>query len=88
MKGPHEVVVASNFARLEAFNAIRNRIAHRSDFARRQFDVATVSLVGHRYPASSAGRFLRDTAASYSVPEPWLRQIAAELKSLALQVCP
>ena len=88
VKGPHEVVIASNLARLEAFNSIRNRIAHSSSFARRQFDGAVISLVGHRYAASSAGRFLRDTAVSQPVPERWLSHIGRELKSLALQVCP
>jgi hypothetical protein len=41
-----------------------------------------------RYPASSAGRFLRDKVSRSSIPEPWLRSIAKELKSLALQVVP
>jgi hypothetical protein len=88
LKGPHELVLASNLARLEAFASIRNRIAHSSDYARRQFDAATIHLVGRRYPAASPGRFLRDTALVHPVPERWLRHIANELKSLSLQVCP
>lgn len=87
LKGPHEIVVASNLSRMGAFNAIRNRIAHSSAFARLQFDNATVSLVGHRYGGSSAGRFLRDAAVTSPTPQRWLAFIASELKLLALQVC-
>ncbi len=88
VNGPHQLVIASNLARLEAFVSIRNRVAHSSAFARQQFDAATIALVGRRYPSASAGRFLRDTAVAHPVPERWLQHIAAEPKSLAQQVCP
>jgi hypothetical protein len=86
--GFHEIVLNSNLARLEAFQSIRDRIAHRSEYARRQFDGATVSLVGRRFPASSPGKFLRHTAIASPVPKSWLQHIAIELKSLAVQICP
>jgi hypothetical protein len=86
--GVHETVLNSDLSRLKAFSAIRNRIAHSSDFARQQFDNATLLLAGRRFPASSAGRLLRQTAVSLPSPETWLHHIAAELKSLALQLCP
>jgi len=86
--GVHETVLNSDLSRLEAFTAVRNRIAHSSDYARQQFDNATILLVGRRFSASSAGRFLRQTAVSLPIPETWLQHIAAELKSLALQLCP
>jgi hypothetical protein len=84
----HETVINSDLSRLRAFTAIRNRIAHSSHYARQQFDDATLLLVGRRLPASSAGRFLRDTAIWLPTPETWLHHIVAELKSLALQLCP
>jgi hypothetical protein len=86
--GNHELVLNSNLARLEAFHDVRNRIAHRSEYARKQFDLATVFLTGRRFPGSSAGRFLRQVVAAVPAPESWLRQISTELKLLALQVCP
>lgn len=85
--GLHETVLNSNLARLEAFNSIRNRVAHRSEYARKQFDHATVMLVGRRIAASSPGRFLREIAVP-SPPVTWLYNVADELKSLAFQICP
>jgi hypothetical protein len=86
--GTHETVINSNFSRLEAFNAVRNRIAHSSRFARLEFDRATMSLHGRRYPASSPGRFLRDTAVTSPAPQSWLHFVADELVRLAAQICP
>jgi hypothetical protein len=86
--GVHETVLNSDLSRLKAFAAVRNRIAHSSDYARQEFDNATLLLVGRRFPASSAGRFLRHTAVSMPAPESWLQHIIAELKLLALQLCP
>ena len=84
----HETVLNSNLARLVGFVSVRNRIAHSSDYARQQFDSATIMLVGRRFPASSPGRFLRHIAVPSPTPETWLQHIAAELKSLAFQICP
>jgi len=86
--GLHEAVLNSNISRLEAFNSVRNRIAHPSKYARRQFDSATVMLAGSRFAASSAGKFLRCIAVPAPAPAPWLHHIASELKSLARQICP
>jgi hypothetical protein len=87
-RGNHELVLNSNLARLEAFNAVRNRIAHRSEYARREFDNATNLLAARRFPGSSAGRFLRHIAVAAPTPESWLHHICEELKSLAVQICP
>lgn len=86
--GFHETVLNSNISRLEAFKAVRHRIAHQSGFAIREFDNATVMLVGRRFPASSPGKFLRHVEKPQPVPETWLQRIAVELKSLAPQICP
>ena len=41
----YELVIASAFARLEHFAAIRHRIAHSQKHAQHRFDVATMALV-------------------------------------------
>lgn len=86
--GPHEAVLGSVRARLRWFADIRNRVAHSSEHARRQFDVATVSLAGRRYPAGTPGRFLRDWTPGISPPERWLASIGSELTNLAEQISP
>lgn len=83
----HELVLLSDLTRLGYFTAVRNRIAHPSQFARNEFDVATRALALHRYPGSSAGRFLRDRAVAGPVPKTWLEVIADELVALARQIC-
>jgi len=86
--GPHEAVAVSNFSRLESFAAVRHRIAHGSDDARRKFDAATMTLSGQRYRGGSAGKFLRSWNASISPAERWLNTIGDELASLAAQISP
>lgn len=81
-----ETIVSSNTSRLEAFAAIRHRIAHAQTDARNKFDAATMSLVGRRYPGARAGAFLRDRDPTASPPERWLDRLAQELISLAHQV--
>jgi hypothetical protein len=83
----HEIVLLSDLARMGHFTAVRNRIAHTSQFARNEFDVATRALALHRYPGSSAGRFLRDRAVAGPIPKTWIEVIADELKALAHQIC-
>ncbi|WFP65479.1 hypothetical protein [Mesorhizobium sp. WSM4904] len=51
----YEIIVASAQARLQHFAAIRHRIAHAQDHAAREFDQATMSLAGRRYPGSRPG---------------------------------
>lgn len=86
--GTHELVVASNKARLEWFAAVRHRIAHASAFARQEFDSATAGLAGRRYTGARAGRFLRDIAPHTLPPERWLESIGNELGNLAGQITP
>lgn len=86
--GPHEVVTASNFTRLEWFASVRHRVAHGSEDARRKLDTATINLNGRRYRGSSAGRFLRDWDHSVSPSLRWLNSIGDELAGLAAQISP
>jgi hypothetical protein len=83
----YETVISSDLARLIAFKAVRNRIAHSSSFARDQFDIATRSLALRAYPGSSPGRFLRDKAIVTPAPKSWLEVASEELASLAAQIC-
>jgi hypothetical protein len=83
----YEFVIASAFARLEHFAAIRHRIAHSQKHAQRQFDMATMALAGRRYPASRPGRFLRDWVPSTIPPRRWIFAVSQELSGLALQIC-
>jgi hypothetical protein len=85
--GLHEIVLSSSLSRLEAFNWIRNRVAHASDYARQRFDAATTILVGRRIPSSSPGRFLREPSTPNQLST-WLFTITQELKSLAAQIAP
>jgi len=84
--GPHEVVIRSSQARLEWFAAIRGRIAHSSNYARAEFDRATVGLVGRRIRGANPGLFLRSPEVTSGVR--WLVAIATEFKNLAAQVTP
>jgi hypothetical protein len=87
--GLHEVVVRASRARLQAFAAVRNRIAHGSAYARAQFDRATMAvLAGRRYRGSIVGSFLRDWRPHSLPAERWLQSIGLELKNLATQVTP
>jgi hypothetical protein len=88
VNGVHELVVASNQARVDYFANMRHRIAHGQLDAQQKFDAATMNLVGRRYPGSRVGRFLRDTDPGQALPTRWLDSIAAELSALALQVVP
>ena len=87
-KGLHEQIFNSNLARLEAFAFVRHRIAHSSKHSSNQFNAASMTLAGRRYPKGSPGKFLRDKAVSQPFPERWLHHIAEELKALAIQICP
>lgn len=83
---PVEAVVLSNAARLEAFAAVRHRIAHAQTDARTKFDAATMSLAGRRYAGSRPGSFLRDWDRSTAPHQRWLERLANELTALAAQV--
>jgi hypothetical protein len=84
--GPHELVLSSSLRRLEAFNNLRNRIAHPSGFAKAQFAAAATLLVGHGYRGTSAGRFLRSWDRSLTPPVRMLDSIGSELAALAQQI--
>jgi len=86
--GLHELVIKSNRARLEWFTWVRNRVAHGSAHSKSQFDIATMGLLGRRYPGASPGRFLRDWVFGVSPVERWIQSIATELKNLAAQIVP
>jgi hypothetical protein len=86
--GLHELVVKSNRARLEWFTCVRNRVAHGSTHSKSQFDIATMGLLGRRYPGASPGRFLRDWVFGVSPVERWIQSIATEFKNLAAQIVP
>lgn len=84
--GPHELVIGSSFSRLEWFASLRHRIAHGSRDARRKADAASIGLSGRRFPAASAGRFLRSWNTAASPPERWLHTLGGELASLSRQI--
>lgn len=85
-KGRHETVLSSNIARLEHFAAIRHRVAHSQAHAKKQFDTATMTLSGRRYPGSRPGKFLRDLSSAHSPPQRWIKVISLELSGLAGQI--
>jgi hypothetical protein len=81
-----ETVVLSNLAQLEDLAAIRHRITHAQEDARRKFDLATMSIAGRRYRGARPGAFLRDWDASVAPPVRWLERLAHQLTGLAGQV--
>jgi hypothetical protein len=83
---PHELVISSTYARLEWLASLRHRVAHGSKDARRKADIATLGLCGRRFPAASAGRFLRSWNTNASPPERWLHTLGGELSGLATQI--
>jgi hypothetical protein len=89
--GLHEQVCQSNLARLNAFAAIRHRIAHGQDDAKTKFDNATMLLVGKRYPGGRPGPFLRELEATtipQMQPRRWIEAISAEFAALIQQIVP
>jgi hypothetical protein len=81
-------VCQSNLARLEAFAAIRHRIAHGQDDAKTKFDAATMLLAGKRYYGSRPGSFLREFDASLTPSRRWIEIISNELVGLISQIVP
>jgi hypothetical protein len=84
--GRHETVCAANQAKLRQFGCIRHRIAHGQDDAKHKFDAVTRLLVGHSYPGSRPGRFLRDWVHGSTPPVRWLEAIIADFGLLAGQI--
>ena len=81
-----ENVVLSNIARLDSLAAIRHRITHAQEDARRKFDLATMSLAGKRYRGARPGAFLRDWDRSVTPSVRWLERLTLELDGLAAQL--
>jgi hypothetical protein len=86
--GLHETVIGSVSATYDWYSAVRNRVAHASNFSKTSFDAATMGLAGRRYRGSSAGRFLRDWVPALNPQERWLFYIGGELKTLSKQIAP
>lgn len=82
----HEIVVASNTARLQDIAAVRHRIVHGQKDARLNFDTATMQLCGKRYQGARPGKFLRDWDSSSTPSKRWLESIGDELCGLASQI--
>jgi hypothetical protein len=78
--------VLSARSSLEVFAAVRHRIAHGQEDARRKFDLATMNLCGKRYRGSRAGKFLRDWDTSTAVSLRWLESMATGLEGLSSQI--
>ena len=87
--GHFELVVASSYATLERYSAVRHRIAHSQDHAKGEFDTVTMNLTGKRYRGSRPGRFLRAwTPSALGTPTPlrWITKISNDLVTLANQI--
>lgn len=83
---PIAKVIHSYTSRLDDLAAIRHRIAHSQDNARRKFDSATMTIAGRRYRGSRAGAFLRDRDCSVHPHMRWLDKLGRELTGLAAQI--
>lgn len=83
----YEIVLASAQQRLGYFAAVRHRIAHSQKDAKQQFNQATMTLSGRRYPGARPGKFLRDWNSGAQTPERWLWTTCRELDGLATQIC-
>jgi hypothetical protein len=82
----HEIVIRSNISRLEHFSAVRHRLAHGQEDAKKKFNAATMALCGRRYPVGRPGRFLRDFDRSVTPNRRWLETLGLELGGLARQI--
>lgn len=83
---PIEVVIGSHSTRLSDLAAIRHRIAHAQDDARKKFDLATINITGRRYRGARPGRFLRDWDRNFAPPRRWLETLGLEFQNLAKQI--
>lgn len=84
--GRQELVIASQITRLEELAAVRHRIVHEQNDARRKFDAATLSIAGRTYPAARPGKFLRDWKMSASPQTRWLDVLLDDLVKLVGQI--
>lgn len=81
-----EDTVASSRAQLQHLAAVRHRITHSQDDARRNFDAATMTIAGRRYRGARPGAFLRDWDATVQPPIRWLERLSMEMSALAGQI--
>jgi len=86
--GPHELVVSSAMADLERWAAVRHRIAHDNEHARRGFERAALALGGRSYWGARAGLFLRDWDQVASPAQRRIHSIGLALRGLARQIAP
>jgi hypothetical protein len=83
---PVDTVILSNTARLEDLAAVRHRITHAQEDARRNFDRATMAIAGRRYRGARPGAFLRYVDTSAVSPVRWLERLGQEVEGLAQQI--
>ena len=83
LNGGFELVISSAQSELNKYAAIRHRVAHAQDHARKEFDRVSMSLTSRRYKASRPGRLLRDNFQDGGQPIRWLVKISYELLGLA-----
>lgn len=81
-----ENVIFSRIARLADLGAIRHRIVHDNNNARRKFNQATLAIAGRTYPASRPGKFLRSRDTSTAHNPRWIDVLMGELVGLASQI--
>jgi hypothetical protein len=82
VNGQHELIIAATANQLELFAAIRHRIAHAQENARRNFDNATMNLAARHFHGR-AGAFLRYWDTSATPPVRWIETITQTLVSIA-----
>ena len=83
---PIAAVVLSNTARLDELAAVRHRITHAQEDARRNFDRATMAIAGKRYRGARPGAFLRDLDTTTMPSTRWLERLGKEVEGLAQQI--
>ena len=86
--GLHETVILSASSNVASYAAVRHRVAHGQEDARRKFDTATMTLGGKRYKGAKAGAFLRDWHGTLVPRQRWIAVIADELIGLIKQIVP
>jgi hypothetical protein len=81
-----ETTLSSKVSDLVHLAAVRHRIVHDQEDAKRNFDAATVSIVGRTYPGSRPGKFLRDRNTSAIPYRRWFDVLAGDLVALMRQM--
>lgn len=84
--GDHEAVISSAATTLDNLASIRHRIAHRSEYARSQFDIACRAFIGRTVHGSVPGKLLRAWNTSVMPNERWLYTLTGALRNFASQI--